>query len=89
MSYLLVRHLVQNFEDWKQVFDDMDKIRRELGSTKNLVFRNADDSQEVVILTEWDQLDNARKYASSADLREGMQKAGVIERPDVFFLEEA
>jgi heme-degrading monooxygenase HmoA len=80
---------VQSFEAWKPVFDELGKTRQEQGSDKSMVFRNADDPGEVIILTEWDSLDSARSYAQSPDLREGMQRAGVIERPDVYFLEEA
>jgi hypothetical protein len=33
-------------------------------------------------------LENARRFANAADLREAMQRAGVADQPDVYFLEE-
>jgi hypothetical protein len=41
-----------------------------------------------VNLFEWDDLDKARTFAQSEDLRQIMQRAGVADRPDLYFLEE-
>ena len=50
--------------------------------------RNADDPNELLILLEWDSLENARRFTYADDLREAMQRAGVADQPDVYFLEE-
>jgi heme-degrading monooxygenase HmoA len=50
--------------------------------------RNADDPNELVILLEWDSVENARQFAIADELREAMQRAGVADQPDVYFLEE-
>jgi hypothetical protein len=41
-----------------------------------------------VVLFEWDDLKKAQQFAQSPDLRETMERAGVVDRPDVYFLEE-
>ena len=41
-----------------------------------------------MILIEWEDLENARQFAQSEDLRETMERAGVAEQPDIYFLEE-
>jgi hypothetical protein len=41
-----------------------------------------------VILIEWEDLEKARQFAQSEDLRETMERAGVAEQPDIYFLEE-
>jgi hypothetical protein len=33
-------------------------------------------------------MENARKFYESEDLKKVMQKAGVVEKPDIFFIEE-
>jgi hypothetical protein len=38
--------------------------------------------------TEWDNLQKARQFAQSDDLRNTMQRAGVVGKPEVYFLEE-
>jgi heme-degrading monooxygenase HmoA len=51
------------------------------------LYRNSQNPNEIIVFFEWDTIDNARKFAESADLRETMEKAGVIGKPDIYFLE--
>ena len=52
------------------------------------LFRSAIDPHEVLLLLEWDDLERARLFADSDDLREAMTRAGVTDRPDFWFLED-
>ena len=88
MPYMLVRHKVEDYERWKPGFEEHGATRKESGSKGVRLFRNADDPNETVILLEWDDLENARQFAQSEDLRETMQRVGVADQPDIFFLEE-
>jgi heme-degrading monooxygenase HmoA len=100
MPYMLVRHKVEDYERWKPGFEEDGATRKESGSKGVRLFRNADDPSETVILLEWDDLaqtvillewddlENARQFAQSDDLRETMQRVGVADQPDIFFLEE-
>jgi uncharacterized protein (DUF1330 family) len=88
VPYLLVRHKVDDYAEWKPVFDEHGATRRAAGSKGGRLFRSADDPNELVILLEVDELDKARQFAESQDLRQAMQRVGVADRPDVYFLEE-
>jgi hypothetical protein len=88
MPYLLVRHKVQDYAAWKPVFDKHGATRRRSGSKGGYLFRNATDPNELVILLEWGDLEQARQFAQSEGLRPAMQRAGVADQPDVYFLEE-
>jgi heme-degrading monooxygenase HmoA len=88
MPYWLVRASVEDYEKWKPGFDEHSSARGESGSKGGRLFRNAEDPNEVVILLEWDNLENVRQFAQSDNLREAMQRHGVVDRPDVYFLEE-
>ncbi len=87
MPYLLVRHKVEDYARWKPLFDAHGTTRQASGCRGGQLFRNANNPNELVILFEWDNLENARQFTQSSDLREVMQRAGVIEQPDVYFLE--
>jgi len=89
MPFVLVRHKVQDFAQWKPFFDADAPVRQQVGLRDKLVLRNADDPQEVVILFETDDLGKAREFAQAPQLKEVMEKAGVIDRPDMYFLENA
>jgi heme-degrading monooxygenase HmoA len=89
MAYMFVRHSVRDFDAWKSVFDSAIDLRTRNGERSYHILRPDDDSSSVFILFEWDNLDNARKYASSPELKAAMERAGVTGRPEIFFLEEA
>jgi hypothetical protein len=89
MPYLLVRHKVEDYERWKPIFDhDHGASRARSGSKGGRILRNADAPNELVILLKWESLENARRFANADDSREAMQRAGVADEPDVYFLEE-
>jgi hypothetical protein len=89
MPYILVRHKVENFEKWKQGFDEHGSTRQANGSKGGFVFRNTDNPSEVLALIEWDEIENARNFAQSADLKEKMQEVGIVDQPDIYFLDIA
>ncbi len=88
MSYLLVRHKVKEFQTWKTAYDQHREMRKSGGCMSEQLLRSKDDPNSVIALFEWDDLNKARKFASSDDLRQTMQRAGVLGQPEFFFLEE-
>jgi heme-degrading monooxygenase HmoA len=88
MPYLLIRHKVEDYAKWKPAFDDHAATRRANGSKGGYLLRNADDPNELVLLLQWDDLDRARQFAHSADLQQTMKRAGVLDEPDLHFLDE-
>ena len=89
MPALLIRHHVADYPVWKAVFDDLEPTRRANGSQEERLFLDAADPHEVVVLLAWDNLERARLFVDSDDLREAMTQAGITDRPDIWFLEDA
>lgn len=88
MAYVLVRAKVADYEKWKPIFDAHSGTRKAKGSKGGQLFRNADDENETIILFEWSDLEKARQFVQSPDLREAMQRSGVVDQPTILFLEE-
>jgi heme-degrading monooxygenase HmoA len=88
MPALFIRYKVADYAAWKPLFDELGSTRRANGSHGGRIYRSADDPNEVLILLEWDDLERARLFADSDDLREAMDRAGVTGRPDIWFLED-
>ena len=88
MPSLLIRHHVADYTAWKAVFDEHELTRHANGSQGGRLFRDAADPNEILVLLEWDDLERARLFADSDDLREAMARAGVTDRPDIWFLED-
>ena len=87
MPYVLVRHKVADFSKWKPIYDGHLPARQKAGLKEEHLLRNTDDPNETIILFEAADLQKAKEFAASSDLRETMQKAGVIDKPDIYFLE--
>jgi heme-degrading monooxygenase HmoA len=88
MAYVLIRHKVKDYDKWKNIFDENYAYRKAGGCTGGRLFRNIDDQSEITIVFKWDTIENARKFTESEDLKKRMQKGGIIEKPDIFFLEK-
>ena len=88
MPYLLIQPTIEDYAKWKPVFDEHSATRKASGSKGGQLFRNADNPNEILILFEWDDLEKARQFTQSDDLRQAMQRSGVIGRPDLYFLDE-
>jgi len=88
MPYLLVRLKVEDYAKWKPVFDEVRTWRMVSGLKSTRLFRSADNPNEIIVIREWDDLENARRFAQSEDLRKAMERAGVADRPDFYYLDE-
>jgi hypothetical protein len=88
MPALLIRCSVADYRAWKAVFDEHESTRLANGAQGLWLFRDADDPRQILLLLTWDDLDRARLFVDSDELREEMTRAGVIDQPDIWFLEE-
>jgi heme-degrading monooxygenase HmoA len=88
MTYILVIHNVENYDKWKPVYDEDGAVRKAKGSKSAFLFRNAEDPNQLIVLTQWENLEKAKNFAESDDLRITMQKAGVTGQIQINFLEE-
>jgi heme-degrading monooxygenase HmoA len=88
MASLIVRHKVEDYSKWKPYFDGDAGNRKAAGSQGSRLLRNANDPNELIVVFDWDNLANAQKFATSDALRDLMMKAGVIDHPDLYFVEE-
>jgi hypothetical protein len=86
MPYLLVRHKVSDFSKWKAAYDTHLPARQRAGLKEEHLLRNTDNPNEVVLLFQTTDIQKAKEFGGSADLREAMQNAGVVDKPDIYFL---
>jgi len=86
MTHLLVRHNVADFAKWKPVYDAHLGARQKAGLREKNLLRSINNPNEVVLLFEAEDLTRAQAFSESPDLREAMQKAGVVGKPEILFL---
>ena len=88
MINLIVRHKVTDYALWKSVFDEHSKVRKDAGSEGGKLFRSSENPNEMLIMFKWRDIDSAKKFANSNNLKEVMIEAGVIDKPDMYFVEK-
>lgn len=86
MNYILIRHQVADFAKWKSAYDAHSPARTSAGLKEDHLLRNIDSPNEVILLFSAQDLNKARQFAESDELRQRMQQAGVSDKPDVWFL---
>ena len=87
MTHLLIRHKVRNFDKWKVVFDQGQVQRAELGCKGGTLYRTTADPNDVAIVFVWEDAKGAKAFVESSQLRKSMQEAGVINPPELRFLD--
>lgn len=85
-SYMLIRHKVRAFSEWKLGYDAHLPKRVEAGLTEKYLLRGVNDPNEVILLFEARDLNRAKTFAESTELKEAMQKVGVVDKPNIYFL---
>jgi heme-degrading monooxygenase HmoA len=87
MQYVLIIHEVEAYPAWKDVFDQAADIRKNAGEIRYQLLRYDNDANNIVHLSEWASLDNARRFFESNELIEIRKKAGV-KAPNFIYLHE-
>jgi hypothetical protein len=89
MTTMFVRHQVSDYAAWRQAYDDFDAARRDMGVTAHAVYQADGDPNDLTIVHDFASVDAARQFAESEDLRNAMQRAGVLSKPTIWFTERA
>ena len=84
MARLFVRHRVADYTAWREVYDGFDKERRGLGVTGQAVYQSVSDPNDVTAWHDFSTQEAAEAFASSPQLRDAMQHAGVQGAPEVW-----
>jgi hypothetical protein len=90
MIYVSVRHTVADYAKWRPVFDAVQHDIPASGATgAGQVFRDQANPNDITVLHEWDNAENAQKFFHNPALAETMKTAGVIGMPEIRFLNRA
>jgi len=88
MSHIFVRHRVEDYPKWKEVFDNFVDTRKSFGEKSFQVLQHNEDANNLYVLFQWDSMENAHKFFESSDLKNAMEQAGVAKAPEIHFLNE-
>jgi len=85
MVRIFVKHKVQDYTTWRKGYDAFEPTRVKLGAQGHAVYRAVDDANDLTVWHDFNNLEAAKAFANSPELKAAMQGAGVIGVPMVWF----
>ena len=79
-----VRHRVRDYAAWREVYDGFADVQREGGVRAEAVYQSVDDPNDVTVTHDFDDVETARAFFASPDLKDAMTRAGVEGEPTFF-----
>jgi hypothetical protein len=88
MGMMIIRHKVRDYGEWRPIFDAHSEMQKAAGLSNPRVYHSADSNKsEIVVVFDTKATKAAKDFAASTELKEAMTKAGVVDRPTIYFLE--
>ena len=88
MPSMFIKHTVAEYTKWKTVFDEHEAMRTANGVTGHSLHRDADDPNVIIIAFRVNDLNRAKEFAASDELRSAMEQAGVQGPPEIWFADD-
>lgn len=82
---VMIRHKVKDWDAWKKVFDEHKQARVDAGLTDRVLGHTVGDNHQVTIVLAVADMEKAKAFMNSKDLKDRMQAGGVDGPPDVYF----
>ena len=82
----MIRSRVVDYAKWRSVYDAHQPARDEAGLTNCMVRPTVENPNEVFVVCVFADLAKAKAFTTSKSLADAMRKAGVVGKPEFFFL---
>lgn len=86
MYVMAVNHDVEDYDRWKAEFDAFPKA--EMGALFHRLNRNTENPNNLTVVHGFESAEAARAFVDRAELKEAMQRAGVVGMPRIEIFEE-
>ena len=80
MTHVLVRHKVNDYPAWKKEFDNFVDFRKSSGEQAYQILQKDGDNNNLYLLFQWDNEDNARKFFQALDPVHQIRVGGQVGR---------
>jgi quinol monooxygenase YgiN len=87
MAWTHVRHRVEDYSKWKEVFDSTAEYKRSHGWKGYRILAIEGDNNHLLVMEEFETEDQIREVLGSDYVREAMGRAGVSDEPDIQVVE--
>ena len=87
MPWTHVRHRVEDYNTWKEVFDGLSELKMRYGWKRYRIFQVAGDRNDLLVMDEFESLEQARSFLESKDLKNALRLGGVVGAPEMSLLQ--
>ncbi len=88
MVYAIVKHKVKDYNAWLPFFQNHKGAREAASLKEERVHRSLADPNDVVVVMRYGDIEKAKAFFTSADLKATMQRAGVLEAPTIYLVDD-
>ena len=87
MKYVLIIHEVENYSNWKKVFDNAAAIRKAAGEITYQVLKYEKEVNKIVHFSKWKSIHAAQNFFESPEIAQIRKEAGV-KSPKFIYLDQ-
>jgi hypothetical protein len=88
MAVVILTHKVENYQKWKPIYDK-DVQRREKAGLKEIICgQKSDEPNSVYMVFETSDPNKTKEMMKDPELKEVMDEAGVISKPEIIVIEK-
>ncbi len=84
MPTIFLQHRVADYDSWRPVYDEDGERRSAAGLSEIGVYRKTGDENLVLLVWGAENVEGFQAMFTSDELKDKMQKAGVISEPEVW-----
>lgn len=84
---MAISYTVKNYDTWKKVFDEHESMLIESGLTTRALARGTDNPNKIYLFLNVADMQKAKEYATNPKLKEVRKTAGVISKPEIFYVD--
>ena len=84
MIRIFVKHKVDDYTAWRKGYDAFESARTKLGVRGHAVYRDVDDGNDVTVWHDFDNIEAAKAFGNSNELKAAMKDAGVMVAPMIW-----
>jgi hypothetical protein len=86
---LVIRHRVDEYAAWRELYDSLDYLRAQHGCTEDRVWQLNDNANDVLVTHDFATADQAAGFAGDPELAAGMARGGVTGAPKIEIFTDA
>ena len=87
MSIVILSHRVENFQDWKKIYDEDEPRRQKAGFKEVICGPKVGEPDLIYMVFETNDLHQAKRMIENEELKEVMRKAGVKGHVEMVMIE--